>query len=179
MWWACVTCNNTGAVMEIPLSCCHAELLSNAAIWLDNADSTVTLTKTLPVKPLGEARTLGWGLLTPPPIVHPHSPGNHEALSVPNTHRGGREQGSRGWERKMREWVSHSVSFFRLSWPDFLPHLKQRGNYLAKASAALVKRKEATIKREPLIVIWLPQSCQDKSAVVRKQFDNLAMCLPL
>lgn len=37
--------NNTGVVMETPPSCCHAALLSSAAIWLDYADSSVTQPK--------------------------------------------------------------------------------------------------------------------------------------
>ena len=102
--------------MVIPPSCCHAALLLNAAIWLDNADSTVTQPKCCQKNHLGKQGHLAEGcwrlrrlcLLTALAIM------KHLVYQTPTE--GGREQGSRGWEKeeweKTRQSAPHSVSSF-------------------------------------------------------------------
>lgn len=88
--------------MEIPPSCCHVALLLIAAISLDSADFTVTRPKHCQKDHLGKQGRLAEGywrlrrlcLLTALAIM------KHLVYQTPTE--GGREQGSRGWEKE--EW---------------------------------------------------------------------------
>lgn len=94
-----------------PSPCCHAALLLNTVIWLDNADSTVTWPKHCQNNHLGKQGHLAEGcwrlrrlcLLTALAIMR------HLVYQTPTE--GGREQESGGWE-KTRGRVPHSVNFF-------------------------------------------------------------------
>lgn len=158
--------NNTGDVMEIPPPCCHAALLLNAAIWLDNADSTVTRPKHCQKNHLGKQGHLAEGcwrlrrlcLLTALAIM------KHLVYQTPTE--GGREQGSRGWEKEEREnereRETFCLSFFFISTARFSRRFIAERKQSGKSFPCLDKKKKrATIKREPCTVIWLRQSCQD------------------
>lgn len=91
--------------MEIPPSCCHAALLLNVASdWITLTPLSLDQNTAREKKKttLGEARTLGKRLLTPPPIVPPQALAIVKHLVYQTPTEGGRVQGVEG-ERKKSE----------------------------------------------------------------------------
>lgn len=179
-WHFSMTCKcNTGAVMEIPPSCCHAEPLLNAAVWLDNADSTVAQPKHCQQNRLGKQGHLAEGcwrlrrlyILTALAIT------KHLVYQTPTKEE--ENEGVGGRRENERVSVTFCVIFL-VTMARFSCRFTVERKLSGKSfSYTLVKKKRHNKERAlncHLIPAVLPKL---ECTVVRKQFHNFDMCLPL
>lgn len=109
--------------------------------------------------------------MTPPSIVPPHGPGNHEALSVPNTHRGRKRTREWGVRENERKSATFCQFFFLISMSRFSSSFIEERMLSGKSFLCLGKKRERALHCN-----LTPTVPRLECTVFRKQFSNLATC---